>query len=77
MKIQTVKYFIHLVEKGRTGTPSECARKLMVTERTIYFYVKRLKSDLEAPIVYNKFRNSYEFSRPGRLNWEWVKHGLH
>ena len=73
MNIEKVKYFIHLVEKGRTGTPSELAEKLNVSERTIYSYVNILKNEMNAPIEFNKFRKSYEFGRPGKLCWEWVK----
>jgi transcriptional antiterminator len=72
MKIEKVKYFIHLIEKGRTGTPSEVAEKLNVSERTIYSYVNILKNEMNAPIEFNKFRKSYEFERPGKLCWEWV-----
>jgi transcriptional antiterminator len=73
MNIEKVKFFIHLIEKQRTGTPSEVAEKLKVTERTIYSYVHILKNEMRAPIEYNKFRKTYQFERPGRLCWEWVK----
>jgi hypothetical protein len=73
MNIEKVKFFIHLIEKQRTGTPAELAEKLKVTERTIYSYVNILKNEMRAPIEYNKFRKTYQFERPGRLHWEWVK----
>lgn len=73
MNIEKVKFFIHLIEKERTGPPSEVAKKLNVSERTIYAYVQLLKSEMNAPIEFNKFRKTYQFSRPGKLNWEWVK----
>lgn len=73
MRIDKVKYFIHLVEKGRTGTPSELAEKLNVSERTIYYYVHILKNELNAPIEFNKFRKTYQFERPGSLQWKWIK----
>lgn len=71
MNVQKLKYFIHLIEKQRTGAPSEVAAKLGVSERTIYSYVNTLKLDLNAPIEFNKFRKSYQFDRPGKLIWEW------
>ena len=71
MNLQKIKYFIHLIEKQRTGTPAEVAVKLNVSERTIYSYVSTLKYDLKAPIEFNKFRKSYQFERPGKLIWDW------
>jgi predicted DNA-binding transcriptional regulator YafY len=73
MNVQKLKYFIHLIEKQRTGAPAEAAEKLGVSERTIYTYVNTLKFDLNAPIEFNKFRKSYQFHRPGKLIWQWVK----
>lgn len=74
MRIDKLKYFIHLVEKERTGSPAELAEKLEVTERTIYAYVYTLKHELKAPIEFNKYRRTYCFERPGKLHWKWVKH---
>lgn len=71
MNVQKIKYFIHLIEKQRTGTPAEAALKLNVSERTIYSYVSTLKCDLKAPIEFNKFKRSYQFEREGKLIWEW------
>lgn len=73
MNIEKVKYFIHLIEKERTGTPSDLAEKLKVSERTIYSYVHLLKNELNAPIEFNKFRKTYQFERPGSLQWKWIK----
>jgi transcriptional antiterminator len=73
MNIKKIKYFIHLVEKERTGSPKDVAEILEVSERTIYLYVKTLKTEFNAPILYNPFRKSYYFERKGKLNWVWVK----
>ncbi len=73
MNIEKFKYFIHLVEKERTGNATELAQKLEVSERTIYTYVNVLRSDLNAPIAFNRYKQTYFFSKPGRLLWEWTK----
>jgi hypothetical protein len=73
MNIKKIKYFIHLVEKERTGTPKDAAEMLEVSERTIYYFVHTLKADFNAPIVYNQYRTSYLFERKGKLNWIWIK----
>lgn len=73
MNIKKIKYFIHLIEKERTGTPREVAEILEVSERTIYHYVQTLKLEFKAPIAYNPYRKSYHFERKGKLNWVWIK----
>ncbi len=73
MNIKKIKYFIHLVEKERTGAPKDVAVILEVSERTIYHFVQILKTDFNAPIVYNQYRKSYLFERKGKLNWSWMK----
>jgi predicted DNA-binding transcriptional regulator YafY len=71
MNIEKFKYFIHLVEKERTGNASDLALKLEVSERTIYSYVRVLRVELNAPIAFNRYKQTYFFSKPGRLLWEW------
>ena len=73
MNIKKIKYFIHLIEKERTGAPKEVAVILEVSERTIHNYVRTLKIDFNAPIVYNHYRKSYLFETKGNLNWAWMK----
>ncbi len=71
MNIQKIKHFIHLVQKERTGSPTEVALKLGVSERMIYNYVGILKNEFNVPIDYNRYKQSYCFYETGRLNWEW------
>jgi hypothetical protein len=71
MNIQKIKHFIHLVQKERTGTPFEAAKKIAVSERMIYNYVSILKNEFDVPIDYNRYKHSYCFLEQGRLIWEW------
>ena len=71
MNIQKIKHFIHLVQKERTGSPTEVALKLGVSERMIYNYVGILKNEFNVPIDYNRYKHSYCFYEAGQLNWEW------
>lgn len=73
MDIQKLKYLIYLIEKERTGSPGEAAVKLGVSERTIYSYIKMLKSELNAPIEFNQTRKTYQYKNRGKFHWEWVK----
>ena len=74
MNIIKIKQFIELVEKQRTGSPKEVAKKLMVSDRMIHNYVNVLRTNFDAPIEYNRYKKSYCFSEAGRLIWEWQMH---
>jgi hypothetical protein len=71
MKIHKIKHLIHLIKQEGTGTPGELAKRLDLSERMLYNYVRLLKEDLNAPVEYNKFRRTYHFSQQGRILWEW------
>ena len=71
MNIQKIKHFIYLVQKGRTGSPEEVAKKIDVSERMIYNYVVILKNEFNVPIDYNRYKETYFFQESGKLIWEW------
>lgn len=53
-----------LISKKATGSPSDFARKLEISESTLYEYLTIMK-ELDAPIMYDKNRPSYYYSREG------------
>ncbi|MCE2743406.1 MAG: hypothetical protein LW701_07550 [Fluviicola sp.] len=73
MNLDKIKYFIHLVEKERTGTAKAAAEKIGVSERMIFNYVNFLKNQLNAPISYNREKQSFVFTEEGKLFWKWIK----
>lgn len=73
MNLDKIKYFIHLVEKERTGTAKAAAEKIGVSERMIFNYVNLLKNQLNAPIIYNREKQSFVFTEKGKLFWKWIK----
>ncbi len=73
MIFENLKKFIYLIENQRSGNPREAARKLAVSDRTLSNYCQILKNELLAPLVYDKFRETYIFNGSGRLVWEWVE----
>ncbi len=73
MNIVKIKYFIHLIEKERTGSAKLAADKVGVSERMIFNYVNILKNQLNAPINYNREKQSFVFSEEGQLLWKWIK----
>lgn len=50
-----------LIRRKATGTPQEFARKLSVSEASLYRYTKELKEQLGAPLQYCSYRNSYYY----------------
>lgn len=72
MNIAKIKNLIHLIEKERTGTPKELAKRLELSERMVYNYVDVLRKDLNAPVVYNRTKQTYQYNEQGKLCWEWI-----
>jgi hypothetical protein len=72
MNIEKIKHFIHLVEKERTGCAKVAAQRIGVSERMVFNYVHILKNKLNAPINYNRNKQTFLFSENGRLLWQWI-----
>ena len=77
MNIDKMKHLIFLVKTESTGTPKELSIKIQLSERMLYNYLKILKEKVKAPICYNTIKNTYYFSEPGTLEWEWVPQKVH
>jgi len=73
MNISKIKNLMHLIEKERTGTPKELAKRLELSERMVYIYVDVLKKDLKAPVVYNRTKQTYLYNEQGKMCWEWAE----
>jgi DNA-binding CsgD family transcriptional regulator len=71
MHLEKLRNFIHLVERKQTGKPVEVAKLLGVSERMIYNYTKFIREELNAPITWNNFKQSYLFSEGGALIWKY------
>lgn len=62
-----------LIRIKGTGSPRCFAKKLGISERTLYEYLSFMK-DLGAPIGYNKFRESYYYTSEGGFNFNFQYH---
>jgi predicted DNA-binding transcriptional regulator YafY len=58
---ERINYIIELIEKKRTGTPSELAGKFNISERMIYKIINSIKYSEHRNIVYSKQARSYLF----------------
>ncbi len=72
MNLVKIKHFIHLVEKQRTGNAKTAAEKIGISERMIFNYVNILKTQLNAPINYNRNKQTFVFNENGGFIWKWV-----
>ena len=71
MNILKIKHFIHLIEKERTGSAKVAAERIGISERMVFNYVRILKTQLNAPINYNRSKQTYSFNENGKLIWKW------
>ncbi len=55
-----------LIRLKATGCPADLAKKLNLSERTIYRIIKELK-EIGCPISYDNERKSYYYDYEGRL----------
>lgn len=58
-----------LIRMRATGTPSDLARRLDISESTLYQYLALMKRILNAPIKYDKTTKSYFYESVGYLNF--------
>lgn len=62
-KIERIKRMHRMINFRRTGSPEQFARKLDVSQSMLYILIKELKA-LGAPVVYCRYRESYEYLYP-------------
>ncbi|MFY0689950.1 MAG: HTH domain-containing protein [Cyclobacteriaceae bacterium] len=56
-----IQFILELIEKERTGSPAQLARKLDLSERMVYNILESLRIMDSRPIVYCRERESYVF----------------
>lgn len=62
----------YLISSRRTGKPTEFAKRLGISERTLYDFLNVMRS-LGAPIQYNKDVQTYYYSENGRFYIRFTK----
>ncbi len=71
MDINKIQRLIYLIEKQQTGNPIQLSEKIGLSESSVHNYINRLKKDFNAPVKYNRIKETYYFSTNGALIWEW------
>lgn len=64
----------YLIRIKATGTPTELARKLNLSERCAYNYIDLLRQ-MGAPINYDRKRSSYYYEEHGRFHFNFLRSG--
>ena len=57
----------HLISHKSTGTPSDCAHKIGISERSLYDYLKILK-EMGAPVRFSRGRRTYYYTEGGHFH---------
>ena len=60
--VEKLEYLDWLISRGASGTAEELAKKLRVSPRSIFNYIRWMK-ERGAPIEFSKQRNSYFYTR--------------
>jgi len=61
LNIRVIIRIHDLICLEQTGKPSQFAEKIGISKRTLYEYLSFMKNELNAPIVFNREKESYEY----------------
>ena len=62
MDIRIIIRLHDFIQLEQTGTPKDLGFKLGVSTRSLYEYIAFMKQELNAPIVYERNKQSYKYS---------------
>lgn len=66
-KIERIERMHKMINFKRTGSPEVFASKLGISQSMLYILIKEIKT-LGAPVVYCRYRESYEYLYPVEFN---------
>lgn len=58
--VERLQHLHNLIQMECTGSPAQIARRLRISERTVYYLVEQLR-DYEAQIGYDRSRRTYYY----------------
>jgi predicted DNA-binding transcriptional regulator YafY len=73
MNIKVLISLTELIEQRQTGSPTELAKKLGISERMVYKYIDDLKVEFNAPVKYSRSERTYYYDGEGHLHLFWEK----
>ena len=70
MDIRIIKRLHEFLLTEQSGTPNELADKLGISVRTVYNYTSYMKTELNAPIVFDTQKGNYCYNKVCELNFK-------
>lgn len=61
-QLSTITRIDFFISHKATGTPEEFAQKLNISRRMLFKYLKMLKEEFDAPIIYSPIIESYQYT---------------
>lgn len=72
MNIEKIRVIDHYIQRKQTDKPEAFARKINVSKSMLFRYINYMKTELQAPIRYNRVKQSYEYDEEGILTvYKW------
>jgi hypothetical protein len=71
MDIRKIDRINQFIIRKSTGTPASFARRIGMSERTLYSFLSFMKKDLGAPIRYSELKQTYYYTESGELFLKW------
>lgn len=72
MNIEKIRVIDHYIQCKQTDNPEAFARKVNVSKSMLFRYISYMKTELKAPISYNRVKQSYEYDEEGVLTvYKW------
>jgi hypothetical protein len=65
--IHRLRRLDHLIRQKGTGSPASLARKIGISERSLFDYLKLMK-DMGAPVTYSRDAGSYYYKEHGSFH---------
>jgi len=73
MNFEKIRQLDYYIESGSTGSPGDLAAKMGVSKSMLFRYIGYMKTDLKAPIKYQRMSETYVYLEKGKLclkGWE-------
>ncbi|HEX2919621.1 MAG TPA: hypothetical protein VHO50_00500 [Bacteroidales bacterium] len=68
-QMQRLERLDYLIRSRATGTPSELAKKLGLSQSQMFQIMKAIKEKMEAPVCYSRAEQSYYYGEDVRFVW--------
>lgn len=67
MNINKLQRINNSIQRKQTGNPTDFAKQVEMSKSMLHRYINFMKSDMKAPIRYNRHKQSYEYTENGIL----------